>query len=114
MEDNAMVVKPEPLTKEEQYFLETEVKRLKKIHEEHLHKTAQAEKLRLKDLHYLHCAKCGQEMATTVMAGVEIEVCADCGGIYLDAGELEKIISEKTRGPFAEAAGFMRRLWKAS
>jgi uncharacterized protein len=108
-----MVVKAMPLSKEEQYFLEQEVKRLKSIHAEHLQETAENERRRLKELHHLRCAKCGQKMATTTLAGVEIEVCTDCGGVYLDAGELEKIISEQTRGPFAEAAGFVRKLWKS-
>jgi uncharacterized protein len=109
-----MVVKSIPLSKEEKYFLEQEVKRLKTIHTEHMQETAENERRKLKELHYLRCAKCGQRMATTKLAGVEIEVCTDCGGVYLDAGELDKIISEQTRGAFADAADFVRKLWKSS
>lgn len=106
-----MVVRPSE--KEEKYFIEQEVKRLKAIREEHLKKTAESERQAQKELHYLHCAKCGQKMETTTLVGVEIEVCPDCGGVYLDAGELGKILDEQNQGPFASALALARRLWNA-
>jgi hypothetical protein len=100
-----------PSKNEQEYFITQEVARLKALREEHQRKLKDDERRKLREAHYLHCAKCGQKMETTTLANVEIEVCPDCGGIYLDAGELNKIVDEKTRGPFADAMALARRLW---
>ena len=103
-----------PSKNEQEYFIAQEVARVKKLREEQNKKQADEECRKLRELHYLHCAKCGQKMTTTAMAGIEIEVCPSCGGIYLDAGELAKIIDEQTHGPFTSALAYARRLWNAS
>ena len=59
----------------------------------------------------LPCAKCGQRMEATLLQGIEIEVCPDCGGIYLDAGELQKIMDEKKWGPISGALSYARKVW---
>ena len=100
-----------PTPSEEEYFLREEVARLKELRELHLRETAESEKKQMRELHYLRCAKCGQKMETTTLASVEIEVCPDCGGVYLDAGELGKIVDENTSGPFSSALGLVRKLW---
>ncbi len=97
--------------KEQEYFIRHEMTRLKKLREEHAEKTAASERQRQKDLHFMHCAKCGQKMETTTLESVEIEVCPDCGGVYLDAGELAKILDKKRRGPFSDALALARKLW---
>ena len=100
-----------PSEKEEQYFIEQEMKRLKKLHDEHLREQADEERQRMKELHFMHCTKCGQRMEATLLQGIEIEVCPDCGGIYLDAGELQKIMDEKKWGPISGALSYARKVW---
>jgi Zn-finger nucleic acid-binding protein len=39
------------------------------------------------------CPSCGAEMQTVVREGIEIERCASCRGVFLDRGELEKLIA---------------------
>ncbi len=56
---------------------------------------SQAKKARLKELHWMHCPKCGQELVTEQCDSVEIDVCPSCKGVWLDAGELGTIV-EKT------------------
>ena len=58
----------------------------------------QAEKLRLKELHWMHCPKCGQQLATETCDAVEIDVCPSCKGVWLDAGELGTVV--ESRGSF--------------
>ena len=38
------------------------------------------------------CPVCRVEMIETVKYDVEIDVCPKCGGVWLDRGELEKIV----------------------
>jgi uncharacterized protein len=101
-----------PSKNEQEYFIAQEIARIKALRDEHAKKQAAGERQRLKDLHYLHCPKCGQKMTTTKLSDVEVEICATCGGMYLDAGELGKIIEEHKRVPFAKALEYARKLWK--
>ena len=106
-----MVVKPSE--KEQEYFIRLEAERLKKLRAEHRKKVAEEERRRVKELHWMHCPKCGHEMATTTLGGVEVDVCPGCRGVYLDDGELEKITEERARSVFASALLSLRRIWKA-
>ncbi len=56
---------------------------------------AEEEKRRLKEAHWMHCPKCGQELVTEKLDVVEIDVCPSCKGIWLDAGELGAIVEQK-------------------
>jgi uncharacterized protein len=51
----------------------------------------------------LACLKCGGAMRTYERSGVLIDQCTECRGIYLDRGELDRIIdAESSRnGPVA-------------
>ena len=104
-----MVVTPSKT--EQEYFIKQEMERLRKLREEHQEKLAASDRAKMKELHFMRCAKCGQHMETTRLETVEIEICPDCGGIYLDAGELGKILDEKTRDPFTKALSIARRFW---
>ena len=101
-----------PSDKEQEYFLRQEMERLKKLREEHRQKLEAEERQKLKDLHWMHCPKCGVEMSNTHLQNVEVELCPGCGGLFLDAGELDKVLQEGNRGGFASALGVFRRWWK--
>jgi len=40
----------------------------------------------------MNCPSCGAALARTDRRGVEIDTCPDCRGVWLDRGELEKIL----------------------
>jgi len=40
----------------------------------------------------MKCPKCNETLLMTERQGVEIDYCSQCRGIWLDRGELEKII----------------------
>lgn len=42
----------------------------------------------------MDCPVCKNAMITLELEGVEIDYCTDCGGIWLDAGELELLLGE--------------------
>jgi hypothetical protein len=61
---------------------------------------SEAEKLRLKETHWMHCPKCGQKLATEQCGAVEIDVCPSCKGVWLDVGELGTIVDGAGQGSF--------------
>jgi hypothetical protein len=95
-----------PSEKEEQYFIELELKRQLAQARQEQEQMAAAEKQHLRDLHYLHCPKCGQHLASEKYGAVEIDVCAGCKGLWLDANELDQILATK------EQAGPLRQFLK--
>lgn len=50
----------------------------------------------------MNCPVCQIELAITERQGVEIDYCSQCRGIWLDRGELEKII-ERAATTYAPA-----------
>ena len=47
----------------------------------------------------LRCPKCPGELASYTFEGFLLDRCHDCGGIWMDKGELEGVIRKITRGP---------------
>lgn len=41
----------------------------------------------------MNCPSCGAVLTRTHRRGVEIDTCPDCRGVWLDRGELDKILS---------------------
>jgi hypothetical protein len=71
--------------------------------------SAEAEKRRRKELHWMHCPKCGQKLATEHYDSVEIDLGPSCRGLGLDANELETIVaSESQRGLFRSCLKILR------
>jgi len=42
------------------------------------------------------CPRCGAELAHDSRQSVEIDTCPECRGVWLDRGELEKILREQS------------------
>jgi len=101
-----------PSEKEQEYFLRVEAERLKQLRDEHRERMAEEARRTLKDLHFMRCPKCGQELSTTKLGAVEVDVCPGCHGMFLDDGELEKLVEERGRGAFVSALASLRRLWR--
>ncbi len=58
----------------------------------------------------LVCPKCQGAMRTYVRAGIVVELCEDCRGIFLDKGELERLIDVEGGG----WAGIVTPRWEAT
>ena len=53
----------------------------------------------LKELHWMRCPKCGQEMQSEQRGGITIDRCSGCGGVFFDQGELELLLqAEEPQG----------------
>jgi uncharacterized protein len=66
----------------------------------------EAERKRLKDLHFMKCPKCGHDLKTEAVASVSVDRCTFCEGIYLDAGELDTLFLKREE----DRKGLLKRL----
>ena len=91
--------------REDEYIARTEYLRLKAIADEREARLKQQERDELKRLHWMRCPKDGMELIEMEHMGVHVDKCAHCGGLFFDAGELEKAIETN-----AEKDGFVSRI----
>lgn len=84
------------LSPEEEYFAREDLAKIQKLAEEKREKMALEEKEKLKALHWMHCAKCGHDLHAVAFRGVTIDKCFNCGGVFLDNGELEKLAGNES------------------
>jgi uncharacterized protein len=81
-------MKPEkPSRNEDEYFAKEDAELLRKQRERASAASAEAER----KSHYMKCPKDGYDLSSSQVHGVTIETCSHCGGIWLDAGELEAV-----------------------
>lgn len=58
--------------------------------------------------HYMKCPKCGHDIAEQSVGPVKVDVCPECHGMWLDAGELEMITKVKD----GAVGGFLKDILK--
>jgi acetyl-CoA carboxylase beta subunit len=80
-----------PSKAEDEYFARQELERRKKWAQEQAAKKSAEEKEQTKKLHWMKCPKCGMDLAEIELHGVKVDQCASCGGVFLDAGEMEQL-----------------------
>lgn len=80
-----------PSKNEDEYFARQEIERRKKWATEQAAKMAETEKEKTKQAHWMKCPKCGMDLQEIGLHGVKVDQCAHCGGIFLDAGELDQL-----------------------
>jgi Zn-finger nucleic acid-binding protein len=60
----------------------------------------------MRNLEYVICPKCQNVLQTVNRAGIQLEQCQGCRGIFLDHGELEQLISAEERHYAAAAPAY--------
>ena len=93
---------------EEEYFARLERESRAKAQAENAAKAASDARSTLKATHAGRCGKCGGPLAPRDFQGVEIDVCADCGSVLLDPGELESLAGKDSSGALAGIAQLFR------
>ena len=101
-----------PSEKEEEYIKRQELERIKNLREQAAKETAEQEKVKLKELHWMRCPKCGLELEEITYRGIKIDECFSCGGVFLDAGELQAVAASEGSG--GVLAGLSRILGRKS
>jgi hypothetical protein len=87
-----------PSRAEDEYFAKQELERRKKWAAEQAAKMAGEEKERIKQQHWMKCPKCGMDLQEIDLLGVKVDQCANCGGMFLDAGEIDQIAKRSDEG----------------
>jgi Zn-finger nucleic acid-binding protein len=57
----------------------------------------------------LVCPKCLGAMRTYERSGIAVDQCTECRGIYLDRGELERLLGAEASAPTLASPGFAER-----
>ena len=86
----------QPSEQEDEYFARLEIQKRLEDQARQAASKGEEEKKRLKELHYLHCPKCGTSLEQTVMDEVAVDICPACHGVWLDDGELAKLTESKS------------------
>jgi hypothetical protein len=87
-----------PSEKEEEYIKRQELEKIKKLREQAAKETAEQEKKDLKELHWMRCPKCGMVLDEVEFKNVVVDACFACGGMFLDHGEIDKILGREDSG----------------
>ena len=88
-----------PSREEDDYFARQEYEKLRDLATKKKEGMAEEDEEVLKKLHWMHCPKCGHELITIGLHGVEVDRCAHCNGLWLDAGELEQVMERDGGSP---------------
>jgi uncharacterized protein with PIN domain len=86
-----------PSKSEDEYFLKRDADLIKAQRAKLDDERAKAER----SSHHMRCPKCGGHLAEEDFHHIKIDRCPDCGGLWLDKGEMEmldEIDQSKVRG----------------
>jgi uncharacterized protein len=85
-----------PSSNEEEYFARQEIERRRKMAQERQAALLESEREQRRALHLMSCPKCGMELHEIAFGDVHVDKCFNCGGIWLDDGELERLQTKET------------------
>jgi len=63
------------------------------------HEQEELEKLRV--AHWMKCPKCGHDMETVILEGIDVENCTFCQGVYFERTEIESLLLRRTPQRFS-------------
>lgn len=88
---------------EEEYFRRKEQEAIEKLRAQ----IAVGQQAKESGASSMQCPRCNGALKEVTVEEVQIDSCGNCGGVWLDAGELERL---RTR----ESGGWLTRLWQGS
>ncbi|MDA1082314.1 MAG: zf-TFIIB domain-containing protein [Gemmatimonadetes bacterium] len=74
-----------PSANEDEYFLKQDADLVKELRAKRNAERVEEER----KSHFMKCSKCGADLKEIKTNDVAVDVCSDCGGMWLDAGELD-------------------------
>ncbi|MDQ3696840.1 MAG: zf-TFIIB domain-containing protein [Gemmatimonadota bacterium] len=96
-----MPIEEKPSRNEDEYFVKMDAELLKARRA----KLDQERKDRDRAQHFMKCPKCGGDLNEIDLKNVKIDRCAECGGTWLDKGELEMFLQTSEEGGIRRVIG---------
>jgi uncharacterized protein len=93
-EEIPMATEEKPSRNEDEYFVKLDADLMKQRRAALDAERAQRERAS----HFMKCPKCGADLAEREMSHVKVDVCTECGGMWLDAGELDLVRDARRSG----------------
>ena len=90
-----------PSSSEDEFFAKEDAEKKRKLARQLSKEVAAEDRKRLRDLHHMHCPKCGMKMHEVRFRNLDVDVCFDCNGIFLDKGEIDVIAAPQQKGIMA-------------
>lgn len=88
---------------EEEYFRRKE----QELIEKQRARRAEEEQREKAEVLAVHCPKCDGKLIELTFEDVQIDRCNKCNGVWLDAGELERLTGHD------ESHGWLSRMWRS-
>ena len=82
----------QPSRNEDEYFAKQDAELIKQMRA----KLDKERELNERKAHYMKCPKCGADMKEVDHGPVKVDVCPECNGMFLDAGEMQLL--QKAQG----------------
>ena len=76
-----------PSANEDEYFLKQDAELVAQLKAKRAAERQEAER----KSHFMKCPKCGADLKEITTNHVAVDVCGQCGGMWLDAGELDML-----------------------
>lgn len=80
-----------PTTQEDAYFAKEDAERRRTLADVRAAEARAREREARRQLHWMRCPKCGEALTETAFQDQRVDRCDACGGVWLDAGELEAL-----------------------
>jgi hypothetical protein len=97
-----------PSRNEDEYFAKQDAELMKQMREKLDRERSEQER----KAHYMKCPKCGADLKEEAHGHVKVDVCPECGGMWLDAGEME-MMKHGQKGGVGIMDSFMDLLTRA-
>ncbi|HEU4630833.1 MAG TPA: zf-TFIIB domain-containing protein [Gemmatimonadaceae bacterium] len=89
-----MSTEEKPSRNEDEYFVKMDAELLKQRRA-----ALDAERARQERAsHYMRCPKCGASLTERELHHVKVDICPECGGMWLDAGEVDLVRDTRRSG----------------
>ncbi|MGH7560084.1 MAG: zf-TFIIB domain-containing protein [Gemmatimonadales bacterium] len=90
-----------PSRNEDEYFAREEAEKIARLR-------AQEERSRIateRKSHYMKCPKDGSDLKTIEFHAIQVDHCGECGGLWLDRGEVDVLLKHEDPGLFRKVLG---------
>jgi Zn-finger nucleic acid-binding protein len=87
-----------PSHHEDEFFAREDVEKRRKLAQTMKKEMAEEDRKKLRDLHFMHCPKCGMKMEAMTFRNIGVEVCFSCHGVFLEQPDIDVIAHPEQKG----------------